>query len=150
MNSKKGVSQYIAWILLVGLAIALGAIMFAWTRGFATQQVDDLESRTDNVMCDNVAFEISGACQNSQTLNMNLTNTNNLRIEKIKIIFLDLYGNSETKDKIIELSTGDALRISVLKQGTLASARVTPVTIKENKEIICQRQSILLENIIQC
>lgn len=147
---KKGVSQYVGWVLLIGMAIALAAMMYNWTRGFTERQVDDLEARTDDLVCESVNFDVSSACQNSQTLNMNITNTNNLRIQRLNFQFIDLYGNSESRTQTIKLFTGDNQKIRILKQGTLAQARVTPVVKKDNTLITCQQKSVAIENIEQC
>jgi FlaG/FlaF family flagellin (archaellin) len=149
-GKKRGMSQYVAWILLVALAVVLGAIMFSWTRSYAQRQVDSLESRSDDVLCNSIGIGVDGLCQNSQTLNMNVSNTNNLRVDELEFLIIDLYGNSEKKRIDLKIATGETLRVSVLKQGTTASARITPIFRKNNAEIVCQTAGVTAEQIMQC
>ena len=82
---------------------------------------------------------------------MNVTNTHNIKIEKLHFRLIDLYGNSESKEKNIDLYPGETdIQFNVLKQGTLSNVRITPIIDKQRQDIFCQEQSIEKENIIQC
>ncbi|MBN1502984.1 hypothetical protein JW930_05560 [Candidatus Woesearchaeota archaeon] len=148
--TKKAMSQYLSWILLILFAVGLSSFMLVWTRNYVKGQSDDLTSRADNAMCDDVSLNLDGYCQNSQTLNMNITNTNLLTIAYLRLRFIDLYDNIADKKIEADISPGDTERITVLKQGTLRQVRVVPVMINDKKEIICNGKGVSLEEIKQC
>jgi len=47
LNSKKGVSPLIATVLLIAFAVALGAVIMNWGRGFVQQQTDQADKTAD-------------------------------------------------------------------------------------------------------
>ena len=131
-------------------AVVLSAIMLQWTKGFVKKQGEDLTTRGDVMLCGDTSINVDGICQNTQTLNMNLTNNNNLEIDKLRLRFIDLYDASEVKQIDLKLSSGESEKYSVLKQGTTKQVKVTPIVLKKDKEIVCEEKSFTFEEIKQC
>gem|GEM_PF-3505120 len=84
---KNGVSPLIAWVLLVGFAVVMGAFIFTWTKGTLT----DLrigESQEKELYCDGVSFSVDYLCtsgDNSDELHANITNKGNYDITTMTI-----------------------------------------------------------------
>ena len=143
-------AAFVSWVLIILFAVVLSAIMLNWTRSYVTKQGEDLTSRSDTLLCGDTSINIDGMCQNTQTLNMNVTNNNNLEIDKLRIRFIDLYDASEVKKIDLKLAAGDSEKYTVLKQGTTKQVKVTPIVLKKDKEIVCEDKSFTFEEIKQC
>ena len=57
--SKKGVSPVIATVLLVGMVIVLGMIIFLWMRSLAQETITKFEGENIELACDDVQLEAS-------------------------------------------------------------------------------------------
>lgn len=57
--NKKGVSPVIATVLLIGMVIVLGLIIFLWMRALAQETVTKFEGENIELACDKVQFEVS-------------------------------------------------------------------------------------------
>jgi len=80
---EKGVSPVIATVLLIGMVIVLGLIIFLWMRALAQETVTKFEGENIELACDKVQLEAS--IVGSQLTVSNLANTPiydiNVRIE---------------------------------------------------------------------
>ncbi len=56
---KKGVSPVIATVLLVGMVIVLGMIIFLWMRSLAQETITKFEGQNIELSCDSVQIEAS-------------------------------------------------------------------------------------------
>ena len=82
---------------------------------------------------------------------MNISNTNNIKVETLQFRLIDLYGNTDSIEKDIDLYPGDTdIDFNVLKQGTQSNVKIIPIIEGENEEIICQESAIEKENIKYC
>ena len=55
--NKKGVSPVIATVLLIGIVIALGLVVFFWFRSFTQEAVTKFGGENIQLVCNNVQFE---------------------------------------------------------------------------------------------
>ncbi|MFH0875058.1 MAG: hypothetical protein V1859_03910 [archaeon] len=151
-NSKKGVSVYISWVILLLMVVVLGYFMYNWSVNKVKESNKDLEKITDTNLCSDVSMNVEGICQETQNLYINITNTNIVRIEKLSILIIDLYGNPETKETTIALYPGDSEEsFSVLKQGSAAKkVKIIPIVLKEKQEVICYNSALETEDISFC
>lgn len=149
-GKKKGLESYISWVLLLGLTVALSVFMFSWINSHAESSVEDMEERADTSACDDAGLSLKGICQNTQTLNMNITNIRELAISRINFRFFDLYDNQDSRSLNITIRPGDTERIEIIKQGTLKQAEIIPVITLENSIITCKKSMITAENIAIC
>lgn len=74
--SKRGVSPVIATVLLIGIVIALGVVVFLWFRGFTQEAVTKFGGENVQLVCSNVQFEASYSSDGS----VSISNTGNVPI----------------------------------------------------------------------
>ena len=87
----------------------------------------------------------------TQILYINVTNTNNVVVNKIIFRFFDLHDiNIEVKEKEFKLRPGKSEQLKLLKQGTLKRVEVIPVTFKEDFEIVCREKMAFTDIINEC
>ena len=68
ITSKKGISVWVSWVLIMGFAIALGVFFFSWIKGFAAESSEDIVERSDKItLCDSASVRIDKLCQDTQT-----------------------------------------------------------------------------------
>ena len=90
-RGRKGVSPVIATILLIGIVIAIGVIIFLWVRGFVKEEGTKF-GKNVRLVCDDINFDASysGGI-------LSISNVGNVPIFRVKI---ELYssGSFVTKD----------------------------------------------------
>ena len=96
-RSKKAVSPVIATVLLIGMVVVMGAILFLWLRGFTQEAVTKFDKNVD-LVCNDVQFQASYSSDGT----LGISNVGNVPIYDIKVKVSD-GGNFETMD-IKELS----------------------------------------------
>lgn len=89
--NKKGVSPVIATILLIGVVIVIGLIIFLWLRGLTQEAVTKFDKNVE-LVCDDVQFDgsYSGGI-------LTISNIGNIPIYEVKIKILK-DKNYETKN----------------------------------------------------
>jgi len=156
MMEKKGQNQYISWILILGMMVALSFFLYNWSLSQAERTAEELEARTDPLVCAELGVNVKGSCQEFNRLVLNVTNTNNLVINGFLIKTVGLY--PEDDDYLIddsldyEIYPGETERVVILKRNTLNQVKIVPVTLKGKKKIYCEDKSVTLEqeNLGQC
>ena len=153
---KRGASQYISWILIFGLVVAISFVLYKWSIDLAQKTGEDLQTRTDPLVCGEVGMVIEGICQDYRSLQMNITNANNLQIDGFLIRTVGLY--PEDDDYLDSLTVWQDLRprdtqtIIALKRGTLSQVEIIPIAVKNKKNIYCESQSVKKEKreLLEC
>ena len=57
MKNKRGVSPAISWILLIGLAVALGGMVTIWMKSTAESSAETLKSKVEmDIRCDEISL----------------------------------------------------------------------------------------------
>ena len=86
----RGVSPLIAWVLLVGFAIVMGAFIFSWATG-TLEMLNIGESQELDLYCDNVGLEIESVCVDglvdNAIVHAVVTNNGNYNIKKMTVSF---------------------------------------------------------------
>ena len=150
-TNKKGIAEWISWVLLVGMAVLVGTLVLNWTRSHTTRTVNDLTEKGDILTrCQETGIAVTAYCQNTQTLNINLSNNNNRKVDALKVRGFDIYNNPLGGDKNITLDPEKKKSVSVVKQGVLKRAEVMPVITIGRKIVVCQSRKIVLEPIGFC
>jgi flagellin-like protein len=98
MNKKRGVSPVIATILLIGIVVAIGVIIFLWVRSFVQEEGTKFDKNI-RLVCDDVNFD---ADYSNGILSISNVN-GNVPLFRVKV---ELYssGSFVTKD-ITDLSS---------------------------------------------
>jgi|SRR3989344_2444320 len=96
---KRGASELIATVLIIGFVIVLAVVLFAWQTGFFEDVKGRLErSRLSEEMCLAVDVEIINACDDTYSGQVNLTLKNNGPIaisNGFHVILFDASSSSE-------------------------------------------------------
>ncbi len=150
MRNKKGVSLYISWILLMLLIISLSAIMYNWYSQRAERSADILKEQSTEDVCNKVGILIENICQNTQTLNINISNSRDIKVNQLIFGLIDIYKDPETKKVNITIYPGETEQIEIIKQGTLYQVDVTPVVVVDKITNICSNSKVFKNNIAQC
>ena len=79
--NERGVSPVIATVLLIGIVIALGVVVFLWFRGFTQEAVTKFNGENIQLVCSNVQFEASYSSDGS----LSVSNTGNVPIYNMNV-----------------------------------------------------------------
>ncbi len=151
MRTKKGVSEWLSWVLLVALAVIIGTFVLQWSRSNATKTVEDLTEKGEILtFCQETGIAVNGYCQDTQTLNINVTNNNNRKVDALMLRGFDIYNNPQGGQKNISLDPEKAMNVVIVKQGVLKRAEIMPVIIVGKKRAICQSRKVTVEGIPFC
>ncbi|MBI2133755.1 hypothetical protein HYU11_03680 [Candidatus Woesearchaeota archaeon] len=151
LRNKSAASQWLSWVLLVGLAAVLGIFMLNWIRDTASTHTEDLKLRAERAtLCTNIGVRIDGLCQNTQTLNMNVSNNNDAGIKSILVLMIDIYGDPQLRETNITILPEESKELKIVKQGIVQKIEVVPSTYLGNKRIDCQEKRVATEIIPIC
>ncbi|PIN86983.1 hypothetical protein COV19_02205 [Candidatus Woesearchaeota archaeon CG10_big_fil_rev_8_21_14_0_10_44_13] len=161
--SKKAVSPLIATVLLIAFAVALGAVVMNWGRGY----VDDTtafatEKSNKEIRCSmdiNLKFiefnDIKQICLDNGTnsINFTLQNTGTVGIEGVKV---QAIGNSSIVDQDVNRSIPiasilkDYINYSLSGNGSLKQIRFTPMIKVEGVKMLCAQNALVKEDVDIC
>lgn len=151
MLKKRGISAWVSWVLLVGLAVTIGTFFFGFARDYATQSSEDAlfrgETRTS---CDNSALLVKGICQNAQALNINISNSDTLDIEAIAFRITDIFNNPGLRQVNESLRPNEEKNFRVVRQGTAKQVEIIPVVSSGGRQVLCEERKIVKTDIKFC
>lgn len=150
IKGKRGVESYVAWVMLIAIAVSTAVFMYTWTTTSVENSMEFVEESSDKGICQDVGINLISVCQNAQTLNMEVSNIKLQGISGLKFQFFDLYDNAESRTKNLSIRPKEIKEVEVIKQGTLKQAEITPIIISNNKIISCTKSMITIENIKVC
>jgi hypothetical protein len=149
LKSKLGISVWISWVLLVAFSVMVGTMVLQWSKSNATQTVDDITEQGEILtLCQETGISITSSCQNTQTLNMNITNNNNRKVDALLIRGFDIYDMPHGGQRNLSIDPEETVEFSIVKQGVLKRAEVVPIIKVGDKRVICQSKRITLDNIL--
>ncbi|MEA3414251.1 MAG: archaellin/type IV pilin N-terminal domain-containing protein [Nanoarchaeota archaeon] len=76
---KRGLSPVIATVLLIGIVIVIGLIVFLWFKGISEEAITKFEGTNVKLICEEVRFEAT-----SSESNLYISNVGNVPIYKMK------------------------------------------------------------------
>jgi uncharacterized protein YpmB len=153
---KRGASVYISWIIVFALVVGISFFLYNWTLEQAKKTSEDIEARTDPVVCSEVGIAIVDACQTYNTLEITLSNVNNIDLEGFLLRTVGLYpeDNDYLDSQVVyaKIRSHDTDKIITLKKRTLAQIEVVPIVNRNNKNIYCEGHSVKKEKgeLLQC
>ncbi|MAG16136.1 hypothetical protein CMO88_03680 [Candidatus Woesearchaeota archaeon] len=152
MDNKRGVSVWISYVMLTALVVSIGFFVLKWSRDTTEDTVQDIVERGDALtLCGATNIDIKDLCQNTQTLNMDVTNTNDIKVEGLWVRMFDIYDRPQTSSRnttILPQKTKNDLKI--IKQGIIKDAVIMPLIYKDGKKVICESRKTTFENIVIC
>ncbi len=150
-RNKKGISVWIAWVLVMMLAVILGTFYFTWMKGYTTETVYDMQERSEYItICESTGLWVKNICQNTQTLNMNITNSKDLKIDEVMVRITDVYGDPKVSTRNITVWPGKTESMDMLKQEITKQIEVIPVIYKDKKRIVCSSRTTTISSIPFC
>jgi hypothetical protein len=149
---KRGVSLWISWVLIIALMAILAVIVIGWMNDFTISSTDRIKQVYDTTECNYVSVSIDSVCQNTQTLNMNVTNLKIIDVDKIIFRIYDIYGNPDVKevDTLIRHGSSNTEKLEIIKQGVTDRLEAVPVIIQEKRKVICEKRQVSVESISFC
>ena len=119
--NEKGVSPVIATVLLIGLVIALGAVVFVWFQSFTHEAVTKFEGENIELVCGDPSLQFD-ASYSSGTLA--LSNTGNVPIYSFNVRIDNGAGSYTTKEikDIVNNWPSIGLRSNGVFQGDISSS----------------------------
>ncbi|MFC1753049.1 archaellin/type IV pilin N-terminal domain-containing protein [Thermoproteota archaeon] len=176
IKNKKAVSPLIATVLLIAFAVALGAVVMNWGRGYVEDTQDFARERSDaEVVCttdidlnivsidltEQICYNSSDGGTNETNVSMILENVasrdiNSLNIRVIgtdsKVPFTPTIANGS--EEATEIDAGEAKLISFLYDhddyGLISQIAVTPVIKLSGKDVTCSGNQLRLIGIRSC
>ena len=146
---KRGQNQYISWILIFGMVIALSFLLYNWTIQQTELRTEEIEERTDPLACENIRISVEGSCQDFRSVKLNISNTDNNEVYGFILRKVGLYPEDDdyiqTSTVLEKISPGYTEKFTVLKQGTLSQITVVPIVRRNNKNVYCEEQSVTRE-----
>ncbi|MBI2550036.1 hypothetical protein HYV83_02545 [Candidatus Woesearchaeota archaeon] len=150
-SSKKGISVWISWVLLTAFVVFIGTFVLQWSKSHTTEVVEDLTEKGEILtLCQETGISIVSYCQKPQTLNINVTNNNNRKVDGLKVRAFDIYNNPQGGEKNVSIVPQKTMSIEVVKQGVLKRAEVMPIIVVGKKRAVCQSRKVTVESIDFC
>ena len=146
---KKGQSQYISWILIFAMIVAISFVLYNCSIEQAKATSEQLEASADPLTCSGISITVAGACQTFRKIELNVTNTNKVEIDGVLLRTVALYPDDpnylDTTSVFIKIKPSDTEIISALKKGTLSQVKVIPFVKKDKKYVYCEDNSVIKE-----
>lgn len=142
MKSKKAVSLWISWVLLLGLVFMIASVVLVWSEGFVEDNVDSTRRQVENTnLCEKISLDIEEIFEkNPKTLYIKATNSHNIRVETIKIQYFDgsnVVGSSVNEDIVIE--PGETRGIEVeMPDAEVGTVEIIPGKYSTENKILCE------------
>lgn len=134
-NLKKRGLEFLSWVLLIALSVALGTFTFIWMKDFSGGAIDQAVKVVYNTEeCYSISVKMDSICQDLAVIKLNLTNNNKRDINRLVFRLYDIYGNPETRELNITIKPDEQAELKVIKQGTIEKFEVVPVTFKNELE----------------
>ena len=151
MKGKKAISVWVSYVLLTALVVSLSFFVLRWSQGLTEDTVEDIVARGDAlVICGKTGIDISNLCQNTQTLNMNVTNSNDVKVISVQARMFDIYNMPQTFSRNATIEPHKTKEVSILKQGIIKKAEIIPVVKNDKVNIICLSRKVDFEDIPVC
>lgn len=161
--SRKAVSPLIATVLLIAFAVALGAVVMNWGRGyvddttaFATEKSNKEIKCSMDISMKFIEFnDVKQICLDNltNTINFTLQNSGTVGIEGLKI---QAIGNGSIVDHDLNSSfpiTGiikSYINYSLSGNGSLKQVRITPMIKVEGVKMLCAQNALVNEDVGIC
>lgn len=172
MKSKKGVSPLIATVLLIAFAVALGAVVMNWGRGYVEDTANVARERSDTeVKCASdvnldivdidstpqMCYNTSDPGAGNTTVYFIVENKKNTNVEKIEA---RLIGSSTRVPLTIDLTRNSNLTTNQAKllnftfttadKGVPVQVRLTPFIKVGGQEVACPSSAEISTSIKMC
>lgn len=129
MKNKRGVSPVIATVLLIGIVIALGLIVFLWFKGFTQEAVTKFGGENIQLVCSNVQFEASYSSDGG----ISISNTGNVPVFDFNVQIDNKDGTYSTQDMNNIINNWPSTGIN---QGGVFSGNIASIVSSSTSDLI--------------
>ncbi len=151
MRSKKGMEAWLSWVLLVGFAVSLSVLVYYWVGSYTTKTTTETRNRyIDSSECEYISIKIEDACQNTQTLNINITNNNELVVNGLVFRLYTIFDEPDVKETNTTIRPEKKEEIELIKQGTIKKVEIIPIGYDGTRKIVCNKRSVSKTDIAFC
>jgi FlaG/FlaF family flagellin (archaellin) len=136
---KRAESLWISFVLLMGFMVILSTIVYTWLVGYVRDSGADVKKVVYNYdKCDSLSVSIDNACLDSQTLAINVSNRNSLRIDALLLRAYDASGLPQVLQRNITIKPGKQKELKIgLNITNARKLQAVPMMYKDNLVIIC-------------
>lgn len=127
--NKRGVSPVIATVLLIGIVIALGVIVFFWFSSFTQEAITKFNGENIQLVCNDVSFAASYSSGGS----LAISNTGNVPIFDFNVQIQGSAGTYTTQDMTNLISNWPS---SGLRQGSVFSGNIASKVAGANQIVL--------------
>jgi len=150
-SNKKAVSEWISWVILIAFAVSISVLV-------GQQMIDSTKESTESLKnyiydtqeCQNVALSINNICQNSEALNIELSNIKAVRVDEFLLKVFDGSGDSETLTLQTSIMPGEKVNVTAGKSRIAAKVEVVPVISVGDKMVMCAQKTASEDEIQDC
>jgi len=147
IKGKKGVSMWLSWVLLMVFVVILSVVIFDWMKGYTESSSSEMTKRVFNAeKCSFISISVSEIVEkNPQTLNIKVTNRNNLRINQIIFRLYSTDNKVYVDDLNITLLPNQTKTVELQKNGTIEAMDLIPVRFEQEYTIVCRDRMVRIK-----
>lgn len=159
LKSKRGISEWISFVLLIGFIVVISAFMADWMTGFAKSSSQNIQQRTyDTSICESIAIS-EDACSFSsqpQTLYINITNRQDLNIDAL---IFRLYQGADFEIQEMNLTNpikptkpwekSRTLQVNASNITNVDTVEAIPEHFKDNYIVVCTKK-VATATVLNC
>ncbi len=151
LYSKKADAIWLSWVLLLAFVVALSVFMFAWSEERGEMFAGELRVMADTAECNSIRIRIQDICQNPQSIEMNVTNSESITVNQLSMNIYDVYVESPVSRSVdVNIRPSDVRNVRVLKQSTTYQIEIVPVIITDDDMIYCYERTVTETGIDYC
>lgn len=124
----KGVSPVIATVLLIAITVTLAIVIFAWARGFITEQIEKFGKSAEQV-CEELSFDAEITSAGANIYDFYIANRGNIPIYALDIKKIGP-GKSMVDRRTIAITEGQSVKESItLERSIYNKVIIMPVIL---------------------
>ena len=141
---KRGISELISYVLLLGLAIALGILVINWFKDQATTTITEIEATTETEMlCADVS--LNGAINTDcSTGDLNISNRGYHKIDSIKVRSrINTNSNLISTNYNVNLNPGESQSLNI--NPSVEQIDILPLIKLNDKLVVCTDRKVTIQ-----
>ena len=145
MKNKRGVSPAISWILLTGLAVALGGMVTIWMKSTAESSAETLKSKVEmDIRCDEISLNAYDTPSSINCSNLTIINKGLFSIYALKIRYDGQTSDHDLSTQPLSPGKLTTIVLNIPTPITEPEIGLIPLTNLENEEIACLEKEIIV------
>jgi hypothetical protein len=139
---KKGLETWISWVLMLGLAVAIGVVMYSWYISTTQSTIKTIQYVYDRTECNSVAVSVT-ACSQAQHLNINITNKLYIAVDEMmfRIHYSDMSVEAFNSTARIKPGQKEDFVFGFDSSKAIAEVEAIPVIAAGSSWVICSSRA---------